>query len=133
MRRRWLIGSVMGMMVVSLSGCATRERYEAEIQTFQGQPIAAVMERYGYPSGSFEAPNGNTVYVYDRQAAYFSPPVVTTSVFGGRHGVGFGTGIGFGLGGGRLNELRCQTFFEVDKSPEKRVLTWRLQGNDCRR
>jgi len=110
-------------MVLVLSGCASRERYETELQSYVGKPISVVMDSWGYPSGSFEAPNGNLVYVWDKQSQYISPPTVQTSVFGGS-GRGISTGIGFGFGG-YAQQLRCQTFFEVDKV--KTILTWRLQ------
>lgn len=116
-------------MVLVLSGCASRERYETELQGYVGKPISVVMDSWGYPSGSFEAPNGNLVYVWDRQSQFVSPPTIQTSVFSG-HGRGVATGVGFGFGG-HSRQLRCQTFFEVDK--EKTILMWRLQGNDCRR
>ena len=63
-------------MVLVLSGCASRERYETELQGYVGKPISVVMDSWGYPSGSFEAPNGNLVYVWDKQSQYISPPTI---------------------------------------------------------
>lgn len=119
-----------GLTLLLLSGCATRERYENEVQAFVGQNISAVMASWGYPSGSFESPTGNLVYVWDRQSSYVSPPTVQTTIFTGHGRGGFATGFGYGFGG-RVDTLRCQTFFEVDK--DKQVIGWRVQGNDCRR
>lgn len=110
-----------------LSGCATRERYESRINTYVGKPIAAVMDDWGYPSGSFEAPNGNTVYTWDKQSTYNRSPSVQTGIFTGTGGGGFFTGFGFG---NDTVTRRCQTYFEVDK--QKVILRWRTQGNDCR-
>ena len=42
-------------VLLTLAGCATRERYESELQTWVGKNISAVMDAWGYPSGSFEA------------------------------------------------------------------------------
>ncbi len=119
--------AVLGL-ALSLAACATRERYQNHLQQWVGANISAVMEAWGYPSGSFEAPNGNLVYVWDRQATYDVDPAISTGIYsGGRFG--YGSSLGFGFGG-YTRVLRCQTYFEVDR--QKTILTWRIQGNDCR-
>ncbi|PQA49441.1 hypothetical protein [Amnimonas aquatica] len=115
-------------VLLTLAGCATRERYESELQTWVGKNISAVMDAWGYPSGSFEAPSGNVVYVWDRQDTYMSGPSVQTGIYTGGRYSGFFTGFGFGSD---VRSLRCQTYFEVDK--QKTILTWRTKGNDCRK
>ena len=119
---------VLGALV--LTGCATRERYENELQGWVGSNIKVVMDAWGYPSGSFESPTGNLVYVWDKQGSYTLAPTISTSIFTGSRGSGFGTGVGFGFGD-RVGLLRCQTYFEVDKT--KTILSWKTQGNDCRK
>jgi len=116
------------LIAISLvSACATRERYEARINTYVGKSINEVMEDWGYHSGSREAPNGNTVYTWDRQSSYTSSPSIQTGVFTGGSSGGFFTGFGFGSD---TITRRCQTYFEVEK--QKVSLRWRTQGNDCR-
>lgn len=110
-----------------LSACATREAYEARIETYVGKPISVVMDDWGYPTGSFEAPNGNTVYTWDKQSSYSRAPSVQTGIFTGTSSGGFFTGFGFGSD---TVTRRCQTYFEVDKT--NTILRWRTQGNDCR-
>ncbi|MEO6699324.1 MAG: hypothetical protein ABIR53_06520 [Paraperlucidibaca sp.] len=120
------------LLVISLallSACTTRERYEARINTYVGKPISVVMDDWGYPSGSFDAPNGNTVYTWDKQSSYTSAPSVQTGVFTGTGSGGGGFFTGFGFGSNTVTR-RCQTYFEVDK--QKVILRWRTQGNDCR-
>ena len=119
---------VLGALV--LTGCATRERYENELQGWVGSNIKVVMDAWGYPSGSFESPTGNLVYVWDKQGSYTVAPTLSTSIFTGSRGSGFGTGVGFGFGD-RVGLLRCQTYFVVDKA--KTILSWKAQGNDCRK
>lgn len=116
------------ILMLAGTGCATRERYESQLQQWVGANISAVMDAWGYPSGSFEAPDGNLVYVWDRQEAYEYDPGFTTGIYGG-HGR-YGSAFGFGIGT-QTRLLRCQTYFEVDK--KKTILSWRTQGNDCRR
>ena len=123
-----LIALTLGMLV--LTGCATRERYESELQGWVGSNIKVVMDAWGYPSGSFESPTGNLVYVWDKQSSYTSAPMVSTTVITGSRGSSFGTGLGFGFGG-QTTSYRCQTYFEVDKA--KTILSWKTQGNDCRK
>lgn len=113
--------------VMLLTSCATRERYEASVKTYVGQPISAVMNDWGYPSGSFQSPTGNTVYVWETLKSGVSPRM-SVGVYGGHWPGGFGTSVGYGLGGSS-DVRRCQTYFEVDA---KKIIThWRLQG-DCR-
>lgn len=120
---------MLGLLV--LTGCATRERYESELQGWVGANIKVVMDTWGYPSGSFESPtSGNLVYVWDKQSSYTSPPVLSTTVVTGSRGTSIGTGLGFGFGGQTMS-YRCQTYFEVDKT--KTILSWKTQGNDCRK
>lgn len=116
------------MLVLTMTACATRERYESQLQRWVGSNISVVMDAWGYPSGSFEAPSGNLVYVWDRQSSYDASPAISTGIYGGRYG--YGSAIGFGFGGTQ-HLLRCQTYFEVDK--KKTILSWRTQGNDCRK
>ncbi|MEK6789411.1 MAG: hypothetical protein AABY68_10715 [Pseudomonadota bacterium] len=124
-----LVALTLGLLV--LTGCATRERYESELQGWVGSNIKVVMDAWGYPSGSFESPTGNLVYVWDKQGSYTVAPTISTSIFSSsRGGVGFGTGVGFGFGQ-QSGSLRCQTYFEVDKA--KTILNWKTQGNDCRK
>lgn len=119
---------LLALASLTLAGCATRERYENELQGWVGSNIKIVMDAWGYPSGSFESPTGNLVYVWDKQSSYSSAPMVSTTVVTGSRG--FGTGLGFGFGGQTVN-YRCQTYFEVDKA--KTILSWKTQGNDCRK
>ena len=124
-----LVALTLGLLV--LTGCATRERYESELQGWVGSNIKVVMDAWGYPAGSFESPtSGNLVYVWDKQNSYTSPPMVSTTIVTGSRGSSIGTGFGFGFGGQTTN-YRCQTYFEVDKA--KTVLSWKTQGNDCRK
>lgn len=120
---------LLALVALSLAACATQARYEAQIQQFVGKPISAVMDAWNYPSGSFEAPNGNQVYVWDDQRTYNYPPTVISSYYSRGYGRGF-SGSGFGVAGSSVN-LRCQTYFEVNK--QKIILNWRIQGDDCQR
>ncbi len=114
-------------LTLATTACATRERYESQLQRWVGANISVVMDAWGYPSGSFEAPSGNLVYVWDRQDAYEVEPAISTGIYGGSGR--YGSAIGFGFGS-QTHMMRCQTYFEVDK--KKTILSWRTQGNNCR-
>lgn len=112
------------LALLALSACATQANYERRLQTYVGQNISTVMAGWGYPSGSFEAPDGNMVYVWDHQSVFISSP----SYFGGYYRRGYyGPAVDFP---GQAYTYRCQTYFEVDK--KKTILSWKVQGNDCR-
>lgn len=114
------------LALLVLTGCATRERYEQRVQTYIGKPISVVMDEWGYPSGSFESPTGNTVYVWETESRSASPHM-SVGVYGGRW-MSVGTHVGMGMSSAGTVS-RCQTFFEVNK--QKIITHWRLQG-DCR-
>lgn len=113
MKRLMLI--IIAIMI--LTGCATTEKYEAILNSWVGSDINDLMRSWGYPVGSFQAPNGNTVYVYSSSNSVTTPirtysfnNVLTTT-------------------GGQTLDLWCRTFFEIDSS--KKIVLWRWEGNNC--
>ena len=107
-------------------GCATTpdyssEKYSQMCQTWVGQNIDNLIERNGYPTNSFIAPNGNTVYVYSySNVAYFQMPIQSFPVFGQA----------IHMGGHTVPITRyCITYFETDS--DNIIIKWRWKGNAC--
>jgi hypothetical protein len=95
-------------------------KYEAKINSWIGADINKLIESWGYPESSFEAPNGNKVYVYSQDSSYTTPMV--TNVNPSTH-----TAYTYG---GRTVQRLCNTYFEVDSTGKIIKCTWK--GNYCR-
>jgi hypothetical protein len=113
-------------IVFILSACATTEKYEAILNTWVGHSINTLIDSWGYPTNSFEGPNGNKVYVYNNSASYTLPTqtysnynVYGNSVYGNATTTG-----------GQTINYSCQTFFEVNSS--NIIINWRWKGNSCK-
>jgi hypothetical protein len=117
------------VVVLLSSGCATTAKYEAVLNTWLNNDINALTNSWGYPSGSFIAPNGNKVYVYQRGGSFTMPTTYQTqaNVYGYGN-MAYGTAT-TNVYGGQTLTFWCRTFFEVDSS--NRIVKWSWQGNNC--
>lgn len=112
-----------------LCGCATAAKYEAVLNSWTNAEINRLTDSWGYPSGSFIAPNGNRVYVYQRGNSVTMPTTyqTNTNVYGyGNTAYGRST---TNVYGGETLTFWCRTFFEVDSS--NIIIKWSYQGNNC--
>lgn len=117
------------LIILFLIGCATTEKYKAVLNTWVGSHINEMMDSWGYPSGSFKAPNGNTVYVYSDSG------VITTPTYARTTGDLFpGSPEDLGLHrttvtGGEAINLSCTTYIETNT--EGIIVHWSFKGNNC--
>jgi len=114
------------------TGCATTASYETILNSWVGHDINDLVKSWGYPTNTFKAPNGNTVYAYERAAAgvsptYTAPTQTNVTVIGN---TAYGTTTGGQTYGGHPYTNWCKTFFETNDS--KQIITWRWEGNSCR-
>jgi hypothetical protein len=108
-----------------LSSCATSGKYEEILNSWTGHDANELVEAWGYPSSSFQAPNGNTVYTYDSNASIKMPSQTnTTSNVIGNTVYSNSTTLG-----GQNVALWCRTYFEVDA--EQTIVKWSFEGNNC--
>ncbi|MBU2952736.1 hypothetical protein KO499_02940 [Marinobacter sp. F3R08] len=111
--------------VVFLSACATTAKYEEILKTWVGSDINHLVASWGYPQNSFEAPNGNTVYMYSSSGSY-TMPTQTTTTYNAIGNTVYGNST---TTGGQTLNFSCRTYFEVNDSD--RIVSWRWQGNNC--
>ena len=104
-----------------LSGCASVENYEKICNSWLGENINHLTQKWGYPKGELIAPNGNKVYVYHYSRNVNMP--VMTNVYGTYNGFN-----AMSYGGNSMT-FYCTTYFEVDQSGT--IVNWRIEGNDC--
>jgi len=119
------------LLVLLTTGCATTRNYERTLATYVGHNIDEVVNLAGYPSQTFVAPNGNTVYLYQTFQQGVTPTVQgpsSTFVNGYGNAINANTVNGITYGG-QPYTLYCNTYFEVNQ--ENTIVNWRWQGNNC--
>jgi len=122
--------AVAALSVLVLAGCATQAKYKATLDTWIGQPAQSLVDSWGYPASQMQAPDGNTVYVYDRSGSFVMPTTTTTNASVNAYGNhAYGTATSTTYGGNTIN-MNCTTFFEI--GPNKTIVSWHSRGNNCK-
>lgn len=117
-------------LCILLQGCATTEKYNAMLDTWLGRNINEVINNWGYPDSTFNAPNGNTVYVYSYQSSTYVPQTnYTTTTYSPIGGSVYSNSTTNSYGGYTINEV-CRTYFEADEVGT--IVNWQWKGNACR-
>ncbi|MBN2768406.1 MAG: hypothetical protein JXQ68_04840 [Campylobacterales bacterium] len=111
--------------LLALSGCASHENFVKKYNGWIGKDINIFIDKYGYPDSSFEAPNGNTVYVYEEEKIESYPEI------GFGWGLGnYGNRVGWGMGGYHtVTQKTCKLFLEVSRN--NKIVKWNSRGNSC--
>jgi hypothetical protein len=121
---------LLAAAIVALTACATTTKYEAKLQSWNGASVDSLVASWGYPSNQFVAPNGNTVYVYERTGGFVMPTTTTTNATVTGYGnYAQGTATTTSYGGGVIS-MNCKTFFEAKS--DKTIVSWRWEGNACK-
>lgn len=114
---------------LALAGCATTMNYKRMVDTWIGHNITELVGSWGYPTRTFTAPNGNTVYAYERAASYVAtmntPTYSTVNGYGNTATVTNWGGNSFAVPVTNY----CYTYFEVNVSSQ--IVSWTAQGNAC--
>lgn len=117
------IGRMKNITLLSLlllSACATTGNYEANLNSWRGRTPEELIEKWGYPDGTFDHPNGNKVYIYSNSRSTAS---VSPSIYQNPYTPGTDITV-------TNNTSWCKTYFEVDD--RGLISTWRWEGNACR-
>ncbi|OGR81768.1 MAG: hypothetical protein A2X32_09815 [Elusimicrobia bacterium GWC2_64_44] len=120
MKRRTLF---LGALLL-LCGCATTANYKKVVGSWVGADAETLVSAWGYPSRTFEAPNGNTVYEYSNSETYQTSRH-TIYTYDPQTRTGFAT-----THGGDTLTFHCRTFFEVNGG--KKVVKASFKGNSCK-
>jgi hypothetical protein len=119
--------AIIFICILLFSGCATQANYERRLGAWTGHNINELFSRWGYPTSSFKAPNGeDTIYVYTKGTTVTTPS--QTSYSGQVSPWGTYSGSGITWGGQQIN-LSCKTYFVVDKNGV--ITTSSCEGNAC--
>lgn len=117
------------LATLSVAGCATEAKYKTALNTWPGRPAQDLVNSWGYPDSQMTAPNGNTVYVYNRSSSIVMPTTTTTNAQATSYGhSAYGTATSTTYGGQTIN-MSCSTYFEIANAT---VVSWHYQGNACK-
>lgn len=114
------------VLAVVMTGCATTEQFEKNLNSFVGQPETALIANWGPPQNAYET-GGVKFLSWSNQRNVPIPgvsPTYQTSCVGTNcttYAVG-------GSPGYNVN-MRCTVIMTIQ---EGKVTNWRYQGNDCR-
>tara|TARA_R110000803_G_C11989469_1_gene321887 strand:- start:39721 stop:40086 length:366 start_codon:yes stop_codon:yes gene_type:complete len=109
-----------------LASCATTAKYEKILDSWVGHTTTELSADWGYPSGSFKAPSGNTIWIYSSSSAVAMPTYTTTNVTPNYVG---GYNANSTTSGGGIMNLNCMTYFESNDN--QRIVSWSWKGNSC--
>ena len=105
----------------------TESAFARIVYGFNGSPVQAVVDRWGYPTGSFNAPSGRLVYFWESRTSARTATV--TQYWSVPAGVGETRALALTTGGDSL-QYWCKAFFEVEGA-QKVVARASYDGNNC--
>lgn len=105
----------------------TESAFARMVFGFNGSPVQAVVDSWGYPTGSFYAPSGRLVYFWESRTAARTASV--TRYWQVPAGAGETRALAVTTGGQSL-EYWCKAFFEVE-GMQKIVARATYEGNNC--
>ena len=116
--------SLLLVSLAALCGCATTANYKKAVNSWVGVDMDILVNSWGYPTRTFAAPNGNTVYEYLKSDSY-NTPTYTSYNYDTASKTGNATTYG-----GETITVYCRTFFETNAS--KKIVKATFEGNGCR-
>lgn len=108
---------VFGFLLLASCAVVTSEKYEAQLNTWLGQPEEALVSSWGVPDGSYERKiDGiNVKYLtYNSTRNVYIPDA-------NNMGTAFS---------GSFVARSCKTSFAIDKDANV-IASWKYDGNDC--
>lgn len=124
--------SVIGVAIAAtcLGGCATTGKFRTMMDSWIGASSQSLVNSWGYPDSQMTAPDGNAVYVYNRQGSIALPSTTyTNATVTGYGNAAYGSAYSATYGGGVL-QMRCTSYFEIGQ--DRRIVSWHAQGNACK-
>jgi predicted small secreted protein len=127
--------------VLVVTACATQRGFEQLLTAWTGQDVNWLIAKWGPPNSTFQMPNGNLIYTYERSRivttpvyqtpTYTTPSRTTVNVIGDTAYATTRPGQTYGgqVYGGQTVSQSCRVDFTVEGS---RIIAWRYEGNACR-
>ena len=129
--RRMVANAQLSIFFLFLLGCASTDNYRVAVNSWKGEKIQALIARWGYPNQVLKLVNGHSLYIYQFEDRGEIPPMTmpgftTVQV---SHGATTVSSIPAIFNGGTFYELKCTTWFEVDKTHH--IIGMSFRGNNC--
>ncbi len=116
----------LGLLCLTLSACATTEKYEAVLRSWVGHNEDELISSWGPPTGVYESGN-NKYLTYQNSNSGYVPgvaPTYQTTLIGNTL---YTNAIGGSPGYSYTNH--CKTTFTVTNNV---IQSWRWEGNSCK-
>lgn len=125
--KKVFIISILAITVLIMQGCATHTKFVKRYNSLVGQNINSFIGKVGYPDSTYDLPNKNKVYVYERSRVYSVPSMMPMMGYGygGYYGGYYGP---FAYGNDIVQET-CKLFLETNKKGI--IIKWSSRGNHC--
>ncbi len=123
--------SLLFLLPMVFTGCATVQNYQIMARSWQGQSLNNLVAQWGYPDKHVKAPNGDGVYVYKQESieqtpAMITPQFTTVNTDNGNTTI---SQTGGTYMPGRVYHSQCSTWFQYNK--HKIITQVRFRGNSC--
>ena len=116
-------------IIFLLASCAhpTVSGYKNLCESWVGNTETSLVDSWGYPTRTFNAPNGNKVHYYGASSSYKTPTKINTR----------STHTGYGnyshrsnVTGGNVINYICNTYFELNDLGI--IISYKFNGNSCK-
>jgi hypothetical protein len=117
--------AILVIAMVILTGCASHARYKKAVYGWINEDIDHLVQKWGYPDGTFERSDGFKVYIYSKGGSHYVPGRTTAAVDSimGNDFVTVTQLPGYSV------TLSCKTYFVVDE--EGTIAGVEFEGNHC--
>jgi predicted small secreted protein len=125
MKKIVFLGSLLTLLNLILSGCATTQGYEQKVNSWMGLSESQLIRSWGVPQQTFTS-EGSRYFVYNSSRNVYLPgttPTYTANIVGN---IAYINSYG-GSAPQNLN-FSCSTTFQLKNH---KVVSWRFKGNDC--
>lgn len=108
------------LLILILSGCATEDKYRAQLNTYFGYTQKELIDAWGPPDSTYKLDNKTEYFTYTKSRDIFIPASDTTNLYGSSFTTNYY--------GGYTENLNCKTTFTLENGT---VTNYRFDGNDC--
>lgn len=108
------------LMLVIVAGCATEEKYRAQLNMYYGYTKKELIDAWGPPASTYKLDDKTEYFTYTKSREVYVPGHSTSNLYGNT--------IDTNYSGGYNVNYSCKTTFTLENGT---VTNYRIEGNDC--